>query len=56
MLLGADPKTAMDEDLLRLKSLIETGKASAPGKELTRDRPPESQRAQMPEEEFTPVM
>ena len=39
MLFGADPKSAMDEDLIRIKSLIETGKASAPGKEVVRDRP-----------------
>src|SRR5207253_1694761 len=36
-LLGTDPKTAMDEDLVRLKSLIEEGRASAPGKRATRD-------------------
>src|SRR5205085_10331375 len=32
MLFGADAKSAMDEDLLRLKSLIEQGTTSAPGK------------------------
>jgi uncharacterized membrane protein len=37
LLFGADPKSPMDEDLVRLKSLIEQGKASAPGKKLTRD-------------------
>jgi uncharacterized membrane protein len=38
-LFGADPKQAMDEDLVRLKSLLETGKASSPGKqEITRRR------------------
>src|SRR5262249_59352688 len=31
-LFGADAKSAMDEDLVRLKSLIEEGKTSAPGK------------------------
>jgi uncharacterized membrane protein len=36
-LLGTDPKTMMDEDLVRLKSLIENGKASAPGKTARRD-------------------
>jgi uncharacterized membrane protein len=35
--LGSDPKTALDEDLLRFKSLIEKGRASAPGKAATRD-------------------
>jgi uncharacterized membrane protein len=34
---GSDPKRALDEDLVRLKSLIEEGKASAPGKSATRD-------------------
>ena len=33
LLFGADPRSEMDEDLLRLKSLIEEGKTSAPGKE-----------------------
>jgi uncharacterized membrane protein len=37
-LFGADPKMAMDEDLVRFKSLLETGKASAPGKEETTKR------------------
>lgn len=36
-LLGADPKKQMDEDLLRLKSLIERGKATAHGETVTRD-------------------
>ncbi len=36
-LLGSDPKHAMDEDLVRFKSLIEEGKASAPGKRATRE-------------------
>jgi uncharacterized membrane protein len=31
-LFGADPKSKMDEDLVRLKSLLEEGKTSAPGK------------------------
>jgi uncharacterized membrane protein len=37
LLFGADPKSAMDEDLVRLKSLLEEGKTSAPGKKLTRE-------------------
>jgi uncharacterized membrane protein len=37
LLFGADPKSAMDEDLVRLKSLLEHGKASAPGKRATRE-------------------
>jgi uncharacterized membrane protein len=32
MLFGADPKSEMDDDLARLKGLIEEGKSSAPGK------------------------
>jgi uncharacterized membrane protein len=33
-LFGADPKHALDEDLLRFKSLIETGKTTAHGEEV----------------------
>jgi uncharacterized membrane protein len=33
-LLGADPKQAMDEDLVRFKSLIEQGKTSAHGQKI----------------------
>jgi uncharacterized membrane protein len=36
-LLGANPKRAMDEDLVRFKSLLEEGKASARGQTTTRD-------------------
>jgi len=36
-LFGADPKTAMDEDLVRLKSLLETGKTTAEGQEVRRE-------------------
>lgn len=39
MLFGADPKAALTDDLARLKSLLEHGKASAPGKKLTRAMP-----------------
>lgn len=35
LLFGDDPKSAMDEDLIRLKSLIEDGKTRAPGKRTT---------------------
>ena len=35
MLFGADPKSAMDEDLARLKSLFETGKTTVQGREVT---------------------
>jgi uncharacterized membrane protein len=35
-LFGADPKRAMDEDLVRLKSLIEDGKTSTAGQTVTR--------------------
>ncbi len=33
-LLGADPKQAMDEDLVRFKSLIEEGKARVHGERI----------------------
>jgi uncharacterized membrane protein len=36
-LLGADPKTEMDDDLLRLKSLLETGRARGRNGRITRD-------------------
>jgi uncharacterized membrane protein len=36
-LFGADPRSEMDEDLLRLKSLIENGKTSAHGETVTRE-------------------
>jgi uncharacterized membrane protein len=39
--LGSDPKQSMDEDLVRLKSLLETGKTSAKGEEIYRDKPGE---------------
>jgi uncharacterized membrane protein len=46
-LFGADPKTEMDEDLVRMKSLIETGKTRAHGVAITREQvagaPPETQ-------------
>lgn len=35
-LFGADPKQAMDDDLIRFKSLIEAGKATAQGQTVTR--------------------
>jgi hypothetical protein len=34
---GFDPKSDMDEDLVRLKSLIEDGKTSAHGQEVHRE-------------------
>ncbi len=36
-LFGADPLRQMDADLVRLKSLIEYGKTSARGREVTRE-------------------
>jgi uncharacterized membrane protein len=36
-LLGADPKSAVDEDLMRFKWLIETDRTSAEGREVTRE-------------------
>jgi uncharacterized membrane protein len=36
-LLGADPKKAMDEDLVRFKSLVEKGKTTAAGREVRRE-------------------
>jgi uncharacterized membrane protein len=35
---GADPKTEMDEDLVRLKSLLENGRTRAHGAVITRDQ------------------
>src|SRR5690606_27235537 len=35
-LLGYDPKTLMDEDLVRFKSLVEEGKTTAEGQRVTR--------------------
>jgi uncharacterized membrane protein len=37
-LFGADPKTEMDEDLVRMKSLLETGKTRAHGVAITREQ------------------
>jgi uncharacterized membrane protein len=37
LLFGADPKSAMDEDFVRLKSLLEEGRTSVPGKGVTRE-------------------
>jgi uncharacterized membrane protein len=36
-LMGADPKRAMDEDLARLKSLMEQGKTTVEGKQVNRE-------------------
>jgi uncharacterized membrane protein len=36
LLFGADPKSSMDEDLVRLKSLLEEGKTRAAGQQVTR--------------------
>ena len=36
-LFGADPKSQMDADLVRLKSLIEAGKASVEGQTVSRE-------------------
>jgi len=37
-LFGKDPKTAMDEDLVRMKSLLERGKTAAHGQTVTREQ------------------
>ncbi len=37
-LLGGGPKAAIDEDMVRLKSLLEQGKATAHGETVTRDQ------------------
>jgi uncharacterized membrane protein len=37
-LFGADPKAAMDDDLARLKSLLEVGKAGAHGTHVTKEQ------------------
>jgi uncharacterized membrane protein len=54
-LFGADPKSSMDDDLLRLKGLIEQGTTSAPGKpEVARqDVVPDIRRAEV---EAAPAM
>jgi uncharacterized membrane protein len=44
-LFGVDAKRAMDEDLARLKSLLEHGKTSADGEEVTREEFPGTQGA-----------
>ncbi|MEX2264258.1 MAG: SRPBCC family protein [Bryobacteraceae bacterium] len=41
-LFGKDPKHAMDEDLVRLKSLLEVGKTTAHGEKVTRGELPVS--------------
>jgi uncharacterized membrane protein len=35
-LFGADPKSAMDDDMVRFKSLLETGKTTMEGREVTK--------------------
>lgn len=37
-LLGADPKTALDEDMVRLKGLLETGKTTVRGRQVRTDQ------------------
>jgi uncharacterized membrane protein len=37
-LFGSDPKKQLDDDLLRLKSLVEQGKASGREQQVTRDQ------------------
>jgi hypothetical protein len=37
---GVDPKSAMDKDLMRLKSLLEEGKTRTGGKQVTRAQVP----------------
>ena len=37
-LFGSDPKTEMDEDLVRLKSLLEIGRTRAHGAVITREQ------------------
>jgi len=43
---GADPKRAMDDDLVRVKSFLETGKTRAPGESTTETTAGEPSRAQ----------
>jgi uncharacterized membrane protein len=38
-ILGSDPRRAMDEDLVRLKSLLEEGRTRARGERATREEP-----------------
>jgi uncharacterized membrane protein len=56
MLFGADPKSAMDDDLVRFKSLIETGKASAPGKQVIAEPARERPETAEPAVELAPVL
>ncbi len=42
-LFGSDPKRAMDEDLVRFKSLIEQGKTTAHGEEVRREQVTQAQ-------------
>ncbi len=35
---GSDPKSVMDEDLARMKSLLEIGKTRAHGERITREQ------------------
>jgi len=39
---GVDPKTSMDDDLLRMKSVVETGRPARDAAALRRDEPPPS--------------
>ena len=39
LITGSDPKTAMDEDMVRVKSLLGTGKTRAHGRQITRGGP-----------------
>ncbi|HHY88611.1 MAG TPA: hypothetical protein GYA06_06820 [Chloroflexi bacterium] len=43
-LFGADPKKAMDEDLVRLKSLMETGETTSQSEKVYREDIPDKQR------------
>jgi YHS domain-containing protein len=43
-LLGQDPKRALDDDLVRLKSLLEEGRTRAHGQRVTRDDLADSRR------------
>ena len=50
-LFGADPKRAMDEDLVRFKSLIEEGKTTAHRQEVTREEIAPAQAPPQPTEQ-----
>lgn len=50
---GVDPKSAMDDDLMRLKSLLEEGKTRAEGQQVTRGQIPVTAQQDAPRQDNT---